>query len=141
VFQQNEELKQINENLEAIIEERTRNLAYQNQALQFSQAILDDLPLPIMGVSSELMVVMANKASYACLNACLGTDSQLKLGTAVSEFFDPKTCQQLTDCISENEKRRLEGTTAGGKTCYIELIPLTGRYKGQGIIMTLGDMG
>jgi response regulator RpfG family c-di-GMP phosphodiesterase len=135
VFQQNEELKQINENLEAIIEERTRNLAYQNQALQFSQAILDDLPVPIMGISSELMVVMANKAVYACL----GTDCQLKLGTAVSDFLDPKTCRQLTDCLSAKENHRLSSTTVGGKTCRIELIPLTGRYEGQGLIMTLGD--
>jgi response regulator RpfG family c-di-GMP phosphodiesterase len=83
VFQQNQELKQINENLETIIEERTRNQAYQNQALQFSQAILDDLPLPIMGISSEMMV-MANKAFYDFL----GPETQLRLGTAVSELLE-----------------------------------------------------
>jgi response regulator RpfG family c-di-GMP phosphodiesterase len=133
VFQQNEELKQINENLEAIIAERTRNLEYQNQALQFSQAILDDLPLPIMGISSEMMVVMANKALYDCL----GNQSQLRLGTAVSDIFDPTFSQQLSDCLSTKQKCRFERVTICGKAYRIELISLTGRYEGQGLILTL----
>jgi response regulator RpfG family c-di-GMP phosphodiesterase len=135
VFQQNEELKQVNENLEAIIEERTRNLAYQNQALQFSQAVLDDLPLPIMGISSELMVVMANKALYAYM----GTGGRLKLGTVVSDFLEPKISQQLSDCLSAKENRRLSHVVISGKATNLELIPLTGRYEGQGLILTLAD--
>jgi response regulator RpfG family c-di-GMP phosphodiesterase len=135
VFQRNQELKQINENLETIIEERTRNLAYQNQALQFSQAILDDLPLPIMGISSEMMVVMANKAFYDFL----GPESQLRLGTAVSELLDATINEQLTDCLSAKENRRLSNTVVCGKSANVELIPLTGRYEGQGLIMTLDE--
>jgi response regulator RpfG family c-di-GMP phosphodiesterase len=137
VFQQNEELKQINENLEVIIQERTRNLEYQNQALQFSQAVLDDLPLPIMGISSEMMVVMANKALYTSL----GKDLQLKLGTAVGDFFEPTINQHLADCLTSHQNRRLPQIDICGRSYDIELIPLTGRYEGQGLIVTLEDNG
>lgn len=135
VFQQNEELKKINENLEVIIQERTRNLEYQNQALQFSQAVLDDLPLPIMGISQEMMVVMANKALYHNL----GKDLQLKLGTAVGAFLEPTIHEQLTNCLTSNQNRRLPQIDICGKSYDIELIPLTGRYEGQGLIITFED--
>jgi response regulator RpfG family c-di-GMP phosphodiesterase len=135
VFQQNEELKKINENLEVIIQERTRNLEYQNQALQFSQAVLDDLPLPIMGISSEMIVVMANKALYNNL----GKDLQLKLGNAVGDFLEPTIHEQLADCLASNQNRRLPQIDICGKSYAIELIPLTGRYEGQGLIITFED--
>jgi response regulator RpfG family c-di-GMP phosphodiesterase len=137
ILEQNEELKVINEDLERIIQERTRNLEVQNQALQLSQAILDDLPLPIMGISSEGMVVMANKAAYHQLAHGGGA---IQLGSDIAKTFDPSVERQLNDGLATHERRRIPGAEIQGHAFDIELIPLTGRYQGQGVIVTLTSM-
>lgn len=135
VIQQNEELKKINENLESIIEKRTRNLEFQNRALQISHAILDDLPTPIIGVSTEMMVVMTNKA----LNHYWGENTPIQLGIRVDEVLGADVSQALTDCMHNCEKRSLSGAPIQGRPIDLELIPLTGRNKGHGVIITFGD--
>lgn len=137
VFQQNEELKKINENLESIIQERTQNLEMQNRALQLSQAILDDLPLPILGISSEMMVAMANKAAHRHL----GNDVPIILGGDITTAFDATTKQPLTDGLTALDRRRISCTSGQGRRFDIELIPLTGRYQGQGVIMAFTGGG
>ncbi|BBO67110.1 hypothetical protein DSCA_10400 [Desulfosarcina alkanivorans] len=133
VLQQNQELKRVNENLENIILERTRNLEFQNRALQVSHAILDDLPVPIMGISSEMMVVMANKA----LHRRLGGGHAIQLGGNVNEFFDADVRLQVGNCLTTLKKCTISGASNDGRSFKMELIPLTGRYQGQGVIMTL----
>lgn len=133
ILQQNEELRVINENLEVIIKERTQSLEFQNQALQISHAILDDLPTPIIGVSSEMMVVMTNKAS----NRCWGDGLPMELGIRVDEKLGPDLNQQLSACLTSGEKCYLPGTEIKGRVYDIEVTPLTGRNRGQGIIITL----
>ena len=64
VLEQNETFRQINDNLENLVTERTREVEIQNQALALSHAILEDLPVPIIGVSTELMIVLINKAVH-----------------------------------------------------------------------------
>ena len=135
LVQQNDELKQINENLEERIRERTRSLEFQNKALQISHAILDDLPTPIIGVSSEMMVVMANKATQTQWGAA----HPIVLGGNVNEFFESGLEDQLIGCLSSDAHRTTVATGLNGRTFDMELIPLTGIYQGQGIIMTLSD--
>jgi response regulator RpfG family c-di-GMP phosphodiesterase len=134
ILQQNEELKVINEDLEKIIQERTRNLEVQNQALQLSQAILDDLPISIMGISSEGMVVMINKAANRQLAEVGGA---IQLGCDIAKTFEPDMEAQLAGVLATRERCRIAGASFQGSTFDIELIPLTGRYQGQGIILTL----
>lgn len=133
VFQQNEELKTINENLEAIIQERTKSLEVQNRALEISHAILDDLPIPILGISSELMVAMVNKAAINCWHS----GSSIQLGGYVSDFFEAKVAGQLTMCLSKHEKLTVTGRNLAGQEFSIEMTPLSGRFRNQGVIMTL----
>jgi len=136
VLQQNEELKKVNENLEQIILERTQSLEFQNQALQISHAILDDLPLPILGVSSEMMVVMANKA----VQECMTQENRLEVGGNIRDCFDDSVESSLGDCLDSLQRGRLSARCKNGRLFDMELIPLTGRYRGQGIILTLNPM-
>jgi response regulator RpfG family c-di-GMP phosphodiesterase len=137
VFQKNEELKKVNENLEQIILERTQSLEFQNQALQISHAILDDIPLPILGISSEMMVVMANKAA----RQNMGADRHLEVGDSIGDCFDETVKAGLVRCLANLEKGRISARSQDGQTLEMEMIPLTGRYKGQGIIMTFNPEG
>lgn len=135
VFQKNEELKKVNENLERTILERTRSLEFQNRALQISHAILDDIPLPILGISSEMMVVMANKAA----RQRMGCDRQIEVGDNVVDCFDETVEAGLLRCLGNLEHGRISAWYKDGQSLDIDLIPLTGRYRGQGIIMTVGS--
>jgi response regulator RpfG family c-di-GMP phosphodiesterase len=137
VLQQNEELKKINENLEEIVLERTQRLELQNNALQFSHAILDDLPIPILGISSEMMVVMANKSLYRYL----GPDQPIRLGGRINEFFQPGLEEKLTRGLATLEKCTIPVTDIHGRDFQMDLVPLTGRYQGQGMVMTLTGNG
>jgi response regulator RpfG family c-di-GMP phosphodiesterase len=136
ILQQNEELKVINEDLEKIIQERTRNLEVQNQALQLSQAILDDLPFSIMGISSEGMVVMINKAANRQLAEVGGA---IQLGCDISKTFEPGIDAQLSEVLAKRERCRITGAGFQGSSFDIDLIPLTGRYQGQGVILTFAN--
>ena len=136
VLQQNEELKEVNENLEQIILERTQSLEFQNRALQISHAILDDLPLPILGVSSEMMVVMANKA----VQKYMTQENRLEVGGNIGDCFGESVESSLGDCLDSFQKGRLSARCKNGRLFDMELIPLTGRFRGQGIILTLNPM-
>lgn len=62
IRKQNEMLKELNEELENRVMERTRELTLHNQALRISQNILHNLPIPLFGISVEGIVVLANQA-------------------------------------------------------------------------------
>jgi response regulator RpfG family c-di-GMP phosphodiesterase len=131
---QNEELKQVNENLESMVCERTRSLEIQNQALQLSHSILEDLPLPIIGISAEMMIVLVNKAAQQYFAA----DSPLQLGDHVCEYFDGLDPAQLMEMIASSRQQPLSvRRKASGAPCELELRPLTGRHAGSGAILTL----
>ena len=133
LYHQNDALKKMNENLEAIVHERTQSLEVQNQALQISRAILDDLPLPILGVSSEMLVVMANKAALQCL----APDQPLEIGGRIDAYFEDAVQVDVKRCFEAMEKGRVATRSKTGAAFELEMIPLTGRYRGQGLIMTL----
>lgn len=138
IVQQNEELKAINNDLETIVNERTQSLKVQNQALQLSRAILDDVPLPIIGISSEMMIVMINKAA----NAILQEDFPMGLGDNVIDFFDNSIKDRLQSFLQSREPCWI--TSRGlnkGKLYKMQLLPLTGHFNGKGIIMILQPEG
>jgi response regulator RpfG family c-di-GMP phosphodiesterase len=136
LYQQNEALKAMNENLEAIVHERTQSLEFQNKALQVSHAILDDLPLPILGISSEMLVVMANKAAQHHM----GQNQYLEVGGSIGDSFDETVAASLSRCLTSQEKGHISARCKNGISYEMELLPLTGPYRGQGIIMTLNPV-
>lgn len=133
LYHQNEELKAMNENLEAIVQERTQSLEIQNQALQISHAILDDLPVPILGVSSEMIIVMTNKAARQFTGSHGGFD----VGDPVGACFEASVADALQGCFDDQQKTKIAACDRDGRRFTFGLIPLTGRYQGQGVIMTL----
>jgi response regulator RpfG family c-di-GMP phosphodiesterase len=133
IRKQNEELKAVNDNLEAIVKERTHSLEVQNQALQLSHAILEDLPLPIVGISCEMMIVLANKAARELTAA----DQPIMIGTTVAEIFDPGTETEVMQFFNSHDRRTIVGQSRSGNIYGLDLIPLSDRYNGKGMIMTM----
>lgn len=135
IAEQNEELRVINENLEQMVAERTRSLEIQNCALQLSHAILDDLPMPILGISNEMMIVLVNKAAQKMALS----DQPVNLGDRVEDYFSESFQEQLAKYIDANEPSRMTVQGRCGRSFEIGLIPLSGRFSGTGLILTLAN--
>lgn len=117
---QNEELKKINENLEYLVQKRTRKLELQNKALRISQIILDNIPVPVIGVDPDLMVVLTNKIAHKEFPQKIPGD---KLKT-----------QKLINLIEETDKSRIRTQTSiteiSDKYPNVIVIPMEGNEKG-----------
>ena len=133
VVQQNEELKRINENLEMLVQERTKELEIQNQALQLSQAILEDVPIPIIGVSEEGLIVLVNEEARTLSCSCGGID----VGKGLADCFSTDVEGKMADAFTINAAQTLKGYRLSDKAYDIDLTPLSGRFSGQGIVLTL----
>lgn len=129
----NNELKQINENLEKAVRERTQTLEVQNQALQLSQAVLEELSLPILGISREMIIVLANQAAKALQLA----DHPVNIGDSLDVYFKEDMLDRVAEHFADDGHMRFECAGRNAKRFKIELIPLTGPFRGKGLILTL----
>ena len=133
VLEQNEELKAINENLEMLVQERTRDLEIQNQALELSRAVLEDLPLRIIGISAEGTIVLINQEAQS-----LSINSRgLEIGKKVLDYFSNDVEEKLAAVLATNTCQTLNGYQLSGVTYDIGFVPLSGRFRGKGVVLTL----
>jgi response regulator RpfG family c-di-GMP phosphodiesterase len=133
VIEKNEELKNINENLEMMVKERTMAFEIQNQALGLSRAILEDLPIPVIGISSEMIIVLINrKVETLSLN-----NKNIDVGKRISTFFSGDVEDKIAGVLTSESFDTLKGYRLSEKTYDLNLIPLSGRFRGKGVIMTL----
>lgn len=94
IQQANEELSYINRELERLVDEKTRELTLNLRTLQFSQEILENLPVAVLGVDSEGIVALANRQAHELLYA-----QGSLIGSQVSVIFP----QELSLLLSRVE--------------------------------------
>lgn len=135
VVRQNNALKQINQNLEKLVLERTKTLEIQNQALELSRAILEELPFPVIGISAEGMIALANKATMALSF----NGEHINVGGSLADFFSNEVERTVTEVLTSGTPCLIEGYRLAELTCDIDLIPLSGRFSDKGIILTLKE--
>lgn len=138
VLAQIEELKQTNENLENLVQQRTRTLEMQNQALELSQEILNDMPVPVIGVSSEGAIVFINEYGQA-----LTPDgNRLQLGRTVAECFSLQHADYIMTALSVQQTAGTVPETLDLNDSYrMHVRPLSGRFNGQGAVVTFFPLG
>ncbi|NQT69641.1 MAG: response regulator [Desulfobacteraceae bacterium] len=133
VLQQNEDLKQINENLEALVKNRTMDLEIQNQALELSHSILEDLPIPIVGISSDMMIVLTNSMAQALSF----NNGSIEIGKSISEFFSSDVEEKIAGVLSTDTGDAFNGYMFSEATYDLDFVPLSGRFRGKGVVMAL----
>ena len=137
VVEQNEELKRVNENLEELVRERTKHLEIQNQVLELSRTILEDLPVPIIGVSADGMIVLINKRAQS-----VTLDGRfIEIGSQISHFFSHEVEEKIGAVIKEKSPAKLNEHERKGLKGEIEISPLSGRFSRNGVVLTLGLSG
>jgi response regulator RpfG family c-di-GMP phosphodiesterase len=133
LIEKNEELKKINENLEMLVKERTEDFEIQNQALELSRAILEDLPIPVMGISNEMMIVLINhKAETLTLNK-----KHIEIGKKLTDFFSIDVEEKVAGVLTSDTCSALAEYRISNATYELDFIPLSGRFRGKGVVMTL----
>lgn len=133
VMEQNEELKRINENLEALVKERTMDLEIQNQALELSRAMLEDLPIPIIGVGAEGMIAITNeKAQTLSYNG-----QRIEIGGELSDYFSTDIQERVISALETDKTQTLKGSRLPDGAYDIDITPLSGRFRGKSVILTL----
>lgn len=132
IVEQNDELKVINENLEVIINERTKDLEIQNKALELSRAILEEIPLPIIGVSKEMMIVFQNKSARE-----LSDINNIHIGGDTSDFFQKELEEKIEAVLNTSNWNSIDKCPLGDHNYDIEIRPLSGDFKGKGVVLTL----
>ena len=133
ILEQNEALKVVNEDLEKRVKERTAELEIQNQALELSHAILEDLPYPIIGVSAEKLIVLINRQALELPfeNGSVG------LGKGLLDFFSSDVEERTNQLMSSHRAETIKDYRLSEDLYDIDLTPLSGRFRGKGVVLTL----
>lgn len=136
VLEQNEELKKTNENLEMLVKERTMELEIQNQALELSRAILEDLDLPIVGVGAEGTIVLFNReAKSISING-----NSIEIGKDISDYFSTDAREKMISALETSKSQILRNYSISGVSYDINVTPLSGRFRGKGAILTVTEV-
>ena len=131
VVEQNEKLRRMNEDLERLVQKRTEELEIRNQALEFSHAVLEDLPVSIIGVSAEGMIVLVNHKSESLPL----TQKPIEVGKNFSDYFSNDLVEPLERSLKSMIPQAVMNYALSGNRYTIEFIPLSGRFQGRGVLV------
>ncbi len=135
VVEQNEALRQINEKLEQAVRERTRVLEIQNQALELSHAIVEDLPIPIIGVSAEGLIVLVNRR----LTSLHIRGRRIEVGRKLTDYFPNPIIAGVRSVLSSGDSRTIAPGHIPGQPYAVDITPLSGKFQGKGVILAMRD--
>ena len=114
----NFELQKLTESLELKVEDRTRDLALKNRALETAQRLLNLLPAGVIGIDSEGTLVYMNRA----MNKHLDT-SRLVLGEQIDSQLDSGPLSLLRKALEENRVACNLDETCGGMHIICSPLP------------------
>ena len=132
ILERNEELKTINENLESLVQERTKELEIQNQALELAQAVVEDVPIPVIGVSAEGMIVLMNQQAHGL--SCDGPG--IDMSREIADCFSANVQEKVESVLSTGIAQTIKSHRLSNSIYNIDLTPLRGRFHGKGVVMT-----
>lgn len=132
IIDQNEELRKANDTLESTVRERTRNLELKNQALELSQAVLEDLPFPVLCIGSDEMIVLINQK----VKEIFKDGESGILGCDAESFFSENVLKEIRETIRDELNRGLKNIKFNNGSYDVYLSAMSDRFKGQGIIVS-----
>jgi CheY-like chemotaxis protein len=135
IMQQNETLKDINETLELRVRERTKELEIQNCALETARAILEELPVPVIGVSDEGIIVFLNRRALS-----LGCrDARPEIGREFSDCFLDGLAEKVGAVLATENPEILPGQSLNGVPYRVDIVPLSGGLRARGVILVFSE--
>jgi len=133
IMEQNEELKRYNEKLEEMIKSRTLELEIQNQVLELSREILENIPVPVIGVSEDEIIVLINH-----LASQLSFDGRrMTVGSDFAEYFPGPLTIAFRECLDQKAPVCFRGHTVDGKTYDVDFTALVRKENRSGVILLM----
>lgn len=129
-----EELSRINDELEHRVEEKTRELTQNLQALRLAQAVLEHQPAAVFGLWEDDRIAVANRAAYARF---AGPGVTL-LGEPFGEVVPPvlaDTVRHLRERFAADGSSEEENVPALGRVICAPLVMDEGRAEGWVVVV------
>lgn len=121
--QRNAELRSLSDRQQVLIEERTRSL-------QMAQEIVQSIPMPIVGVSCDGVVALANTEAERLLN--------FPVGSEVADIFPTQLSQAVQRTLEDPDNGREVSKAEFQFEPYIAMVvPLTYESKNRGSLVLL----
>jgi CheY-like chemotaxis protein len=130
--EKNRELETVNTNLEALVEERTEELACRNQALELSHAVLDSIPIPVAGISYDGTIVLANLDARNFFSHT----APCAVGVPMAEGLPREVCNLVGTVLAEGRPKDCLLPLTATDACRVRGIPLRDKRINQGVIIT-----
>lgn len=128
--QANQELQSINHELEQRVIDKTREVLHNLQVLKVSQAVLEDLPVAVIGIGDDGIIAIANRNAHRLFAA----DGTLPLlGEAATEVIPA----EMRHCAGSKpgEKARLRLADGRGADCWC--CPMDGNSPSRGVVLVI----
>lgn len=125
---QNLELRNLNDNLESMVEERTRSL-------QLSQEILEKLPIAVVGVSREREIVLTNSAAKVLIPALY----QMVPGSDIDRVLPEEAVDHVMKVLEGEKQNGPVSFHWGEKLLNMRLQLLGPEEDYRGCILVFGD--
>lgn len=132
LVEKNRELASINVHLEDLVQERTEELAFRNRALEISHAVLDNLPIPVAGISTDGVVVLANRMAQRSFGGSAGA----MVGTSVEDGLTSEIRELVKAVLADDRPQDRVLPLAPANSSRVSVIPLQDNRIGQGVIIT-----
>jgi FixJ family two-component response regulator len=133
ILEQNEALRLVNENLEDLIRERTEELEIKNHSLELAQAVLEDVPIPVVGISAEGFVALTNKSTLQLP----GIGIRMRVGFDLGDCLPAELSDQIMQCMHAPNPVTFNGRRVGDAVYDLCVSPLSGRFGRRGLVLTL----
>ncbi|MGD9248940.1 MAG: PAS domain-containing protein, partial [Desulfobacteraceae bacterium] len=132
ILKQNDQLHKIDEKLEQMVNTRTHDLETENNMLALSNAILEDLPIAVVGIDIEGIIVSANKVALKKL-----CHRNVEIGRPFGDFFNGGAADNVRHVFKTGATLRIALQEADGTAAAAALSPLSGPFKDKAVIMTI----
>jgi response regulator RpfG family c-di-GMP phosphodiesterase len=134
VVQQNKELHEMNTKVENLVRKRTQGIELENHILQFSHAILEDLPISVIGIDHDGVIVVTNKMAEAIV-----CKQGAKRGRLLRDCFPEEVVDIVKQVLETGQRLDIDLDFFKDRGCQAKLLPLTGSYEGKGVILTMDE--
>jgi response regulator RpfG family c-di-GMP phosphodiesterase len=126
----NEKLLRANRELEERVENKTREVMRNLNALQVSQEVLEHLPVAVIGIGEDGMIAIANRMAHQLF----GTDGRALLGEAANTIIPPELSCSISGGARTGEECR-KPFLAGGRKFSCRCNAMGGSSLSKGTIL------
>ncbi|MCK5507196.1 MAG: PAS domain-containing protein, partial [Desulfobacterales bacterium] len=98
--------------------------------------ILEDLPVPVIGVSVEGMIVLINQQAQSLSK----NGKSVEIGKRLSDYFSNEMEEKMDEAMMYSTTLVLNKYRLSGTNYHIDLTPLSGKFSGKGVVMSLREI-